>query len=171
MIHEFEVLSLLEVTSGIYFLYDFIGFLHHSFQDWLSWLSYVFIHTQLPKIPPHYFSEADVWIQPCFIDLLLFLGITSSCMTQFQQPLAAGQMSPHLSPQYFLSTEEFIINSMTVKCSGPVAAKLARISHTTIAGAWFVLIWCCALWSIISHMSRGHCSRSRVVCSNAAFKF
>lgn len=76
MIHEFEVLSLLEVTSGIYFLYDFIGFLHHSFQDWLSWLSYVFIHTQLPKIPPHYFSEADVWIQPCFIDLLLFLGIT-----------------------------------------------------------------------------------------------
>lgn len=76
MIHEFEVLSLLEVTSGIYFLYDFIGFLHHSFQDWLSWLSYVFIHTQLPKIPQHYFSEADVWIQPCFIDLLLFLGIT-----------------------------------------------------------------------------------------------
>lgn len=76
MIHEFEVLSLLEVTSGIYFLYDFISFLHCSFQDWLSWLSYVFIHTKLPKIPLHYFSEAEVWIQPFFIDLLLFLGIT-----------------------------------------------------------------------------------------------
>lgn len=36
MIHEFEVLSLPVVTSGIYFLYDFISFLHRSLQDWLS---------------------------------------------------------------------------------------------------------------------------------------
>lgn len=171
MIHEFEVLSLLEVTSGIYFLYDFISFLHHSFQDWLSWLSYVFIHTQLPKIPPHYFSEADVWIQPCFIDLLLFLGITVFLHDPVSAAFSCWTDVPTFESTIFLSTEEFIINSMTVKCSGPVAAKLARISHTTIAGAWFVLIWCCALWSIISHMSRGHCSRSRVVCSNAAFKF
>ncbi len=64
----------------------------------------------------------------------------------FGQALAVGRMSSHLTLQYFGIRKEFMVDSMIVRCPGPVATKQAQTHQpsTSMCNAWyeaFVLIW------------------------------
>ena len=86
-------------------------------------------------------------------------------------------MASHLTPELWY-TEEFMVDSITARCPGPVAAEQAQITSTP---PLLLTVGVCAdmlrlvfskraavhydqtspLWS---RLSKGHCSRSLGVC-------
>ncbi len=127
------------ITWSNHFLIDFISFSHWSVGLCptlvynvapVYWGLWVFVYAQLS---PHGFSQDELWtltglLQPLdsfifsrsVVDLLGCLGSLSRCMTQFWPNFSCRMDVLVFDCRILWYTEEFMVDSMTVRCSGPV---------------------------------------------------
>ncbi len=138
------------------------------------WGLWAFVYAQLS---PQHFSQDELWtltglLQHLYsflfshsvVGLLVCLGLLSCCITQlFSCRTDVLTFDSRILWYIHSYTEEFMVDSMTVRCPGPAATKQAQNPQpsSNMLDFWyevFVLIsslgfhktWYCALWPNIS---------------------
>ncbi len=109
------------------------------------WGLWAFVYTQLS---PHDFSQDELWTMTgvlqnldsflfsrSVVDFLVCLGSLSCCITQSWPSFSCQTDVLTFDSRILWYTEEFMVDSMTLRCPGPVATKQAP-NHQPSTSMW-----------------------------------